>query len=603
MTTKQQQILEKYQQDAEQLSNKILSLKKSINQVSVYRLVIFFSGVVVIYSVGRAGWAYIVLTAVLMAIFFVGLIKKQSKLQQQLDFDEKLFKVLQNETDHLIAVKNSYGNGENFADGAHPYSGDLDIFGENSLFHYANRCNTQSGKDILAAWFKSPAEKNVIENRQQAVADLKGHPMETFDFRAKLIAFDGTELNNLSVALQSGLKERLNFINKTWLKTYVKILPFLMAALIIGAVFIGVFLKILGFFVLFNFFISGIDAKRVGLVYAGFSRSSTQLSAYASVLKWIEETSWKSSYLQKLTESCRAENGQKAHQQISSLAKILQQFDYRLNMIVGGILNLLLLWDLRCTMNLSAWHETASENVTDSFEVIAAFEALISLATLHYNHPDWPFPQIEHDFQIDVQELGHPLITEDKRIDNNFGMKQKTVDVITGSNMAGKSTFLRTLGINLVLAYSGAPVCAKSLTVSVMKLVTYMRIKDSLNESTSTFKAELDRLKMILEKTATENDMLVLIDEMLRGTNSKDKYEGSKAFIERLVAQQTVALVATHDLQIADLAGDYPGQLRNFHFDIKMQNQDMFFDYKIKDGACKTFNASILLREIGLGVD
>ncbi|MVN20533.1 MutS-related protein [Mucilaginibacter arboris] len=603
MTAKEQEVLKTYTEEATSLSTKILFYKKRINQISFSRLIVFFVGIILIYILGSIKSSYALWIVSTMVTAFVQLINKQSKLQKELIFDENLLKVLSNEINHLKEAKNSYDNGSAFADGFHPYTDDLDIFGEKSLFHYVNRCNTQSGKNILADWFKNPVEKAIIESRQQAVTELQNYPSETLDFRAELIAFSGTELTTLSSSLKEGLKERLAFIHKNWLKSYVKALPFIIAALIIGAVFNGLFLKLLGLLVFVNFFFSGIYAKQVNQVYTGFSRSSNQLSAFASVLNWMEEKLWKSNYLQNLIASCGSANGQKAHNSIQSLAKILSQFDYRLNMIVGAILNFFLLWDLRCTIKLANWHQNASANVTDSFEVIAAFEALISLSTLHYNHPDWPFPTIEKDFYVEALELGHPLIVEEKRISNNFKMEQKTVDVITGSNMAGKSTFLRTLGINLVLAYSGAPVCAKSLTVSVMKLVSYMRIKDSLNESTSTFKAELDRLKMILQKTATESDVLVLIDEMLRGTNSKDKYAGSKAFIERLVKQQTAALVATHDLQIADLADEHPGLVRNFHFDIKMQNHDMFFDYKIKDGACKTFNAAILLREIGLGVE
>ncbi len=601
MTKQEQQILQNYQQETTALTHQILSHKRSINQVSFYRLIVFFTGVALIYAVGKAGWAYIAIIAFLMGFLFVWLIGKQAKQQKELEFDENLLKVLSNEIEHLTEVKNIYDPGTAFADGLHPYTDDLDIFGQSSLFHFVNRCNTQSGKNILAGWFKTSAEKMEIEFRQQAVIELKERIKETFGFRAQLIAFAGTELHKLSGSLREGLKEKLAFVHKNRLKNYVKPLPYLIAALIVGAVFNGIFLRLLGFFMLVNFFISGVYGKQTNAVYAGFSRSSGQLTAFASVLNWIEGKSWKSNYLQKLVASCESESGQKAHQQIASLGKILQQFDYRLNMIVGTILNFLFLWDLRCTIKLAVWQETASTNVTDSFEVISAFEALISLSTLHYNHPDWPFPKITSGFYVEAVALGHPLIAEEKRISNNYSMEHKTVDVITGSNMAGKSTFLRTLGINLVLAYAGAPVCAERLTVSVMKIVSYMRIKDSLNESTSTFKAELDRLKMILVKTASENDVLVLIDEMLRGTNSKDKYAGSKAFIERLVSQQTAALVATHDLQIADLADDHPGLVRNFHFDIRMQNQDMFFDYQIKDGACKTFNASILLREIGLG--
>jgi len=604
MTAREQQIFQNYAEEADTLLHQILACKRSINQISLYRLGAFLTGIVIIYLIGHYGVIYMLLVFLLTSFVFMQLVMKQGKLQVQHDFNKNLLAVVQNEIDQLKEHKNSYDDGSAFAAAAHPYTDDLDIFGPFSLFHEVNRGNTQNGKVILANWFKNPADKTLIEERQQAVKELKEKIKATFDFRAHLLPFINREMENLSAAIQNGLKNRIAFVDRKWLKTYILILPYLIAALIAGAFFNGVFLNVLGFVLLFNFFLSGIYSKQVNSVHSGFSKCVGQLNAYAEVLKWIEEENWQSSYLKNLVQQCEPEGrSEKTYLKIASLAKIIKQFDLMTTPIGALFLNLLFLWGIRCSIKVAKWHQTSSVLILNSFRLISEFEALISLSTLHYNHPDWPFPQIKEGFCFEALALGHPLIVEEKRISNDFKMQQKTVDVITGSNMAGKSTFLRTLGINLVLAYSGVPVCAESLTVSVMKIVSYMRIKDSLNESTSTFKAELDRLKMILEKTATEDNVLVLIDEMLRGTNSKDKYAGSKAFIERLVSQQTAALVATHDLQIADLADEDPGLVRNFHFDIKMQNQDMFFDYKIKDGACKTFNASILLREIGLGVE
>ncbi len=604
MSEQEQLILQKYEQEAKMLTSKVLACKRSINQISLYRLGAFLTGLVIIYLIGHYGTIYMILVFLLTSFVFMQLVMKQGKLQAKHDFSKNLLAVIGNEINNLQAHKNSYDDGSGFADAAHPYTDDLDIFGPFSLFHEVNRSNTQSGKVILANWFNNPTDKSLIEERQQAVKELKEKIRATFDFRAHLLPFVHHEMENLSAAIQNGLKSRINFTNRKWLKVYIWILPFLITALIAGAFFNGVFLNLLVFVLLFNFFLSGIYNKEVNSVHSGFSKCVGQLNSYAEVLKWMEEENWQSVYLKNLVQQCEPEGrSEKTYLKIASLAKIIKQFDLMTTPIGALFLNLLLLWGIRCSIKVSKWHQTSSVSILNSFKVISEFEALISLSTLHYNHPDWPFPQIENEFCVEALELGHPLIAEEKRVNNNFSMTTKTVDIITGSNMAGKSTFLRTLGINLVLAYAGAPVCAESLTVSVMKMVSYMRIKDSLNESTSTFKAELDRLKMILEKTATEDNVLVLIDEMLRGTNSKDKYAGSKAFIERLVSQQTAALVATHDLQIADLADEHLGLVRNFHFDIKMQNQDMFFDYKIKDGACKTFNASILLREIGLGVE
>ncbi|RZL26901.1 MAG: DNA mismatch repair protein MutS, partial [Pedobacter sp.] len=243
-------------------------------------------------------------------------------------------------------------------------------------------------------------------------------------------------------------------------------------------------------------------------------------------------------------------------------------------------------------------------NVENGLDRIGYFEDLISVATLTYNQPNWSFPTIEDEFSFSAVELGHPLIPVKKNVHNSFNVAAKpTVDIVTGSNMAGKSTFLRTVGINMVLAYAGAPVCAQKMQVSIFKILTYMRIKDSLNESTSTFKAELNRLKMILENVSLHKNAFVLIDEMLRGTNSKDKYLGSKVFIEKLINVGTPTLFATHDLQLSELKETNRDTVRNFHFDIQIINGEMEFDYKIKNGPCETFNAAILLKQIGLTID
>ncbi|WP_391563979.1 MutS-related protein [Mucilaginibacter pallidiroseus] len=237
--------------------------------------------------------------------------------------------------------------------------------------------------------------------------------------------------------------------------------------------------------------------------------------------------------------------------------------------------------------------------------MIADFEAIISIATTNINYPEWVTPVIAdtEGYTLKAKNIAHPLIRTGNRVDNDYDLNNTFgIDIITGSNMAGKSTFLRTIGINSVLALAGANVCASVMEVSVITIVSYMRIKDSLNESTSTFKAELDRLQMLLAAVDNEHRVFFLIDEMLRGTNSVDKYLGSKAVIEQLIAKKGVGMVATHDLQIARLEDKYPGYVRNYYFDIRVENDEMLFDYKLKHGECKTFNASLLLKRIGIEV-
>ena len=333
-----------------------------------------------------------------MFFVFARLIALQSKKQDSLNYKQNLKEVLQNELDHFKTGQNFYTNGDAFANRNHPYTDDLDIFGAGSLYQFLNRCKTNAGNRFLAAWLQNAAKKSEIEQRQEAVTELVNHADETFDFRSKLIKLKGDEPDQLTAAIQNNLGAKLVFTQKKLLHQYVAVAPYLIAALVIGAVFSSIILKILGLWLLFHFFLSGIFGKQANLVYAGFSRSGRQLTAFASVLKWIEETNWQSSFLKALATRSSSGTAQKAHLQIAALAKIMKQFDYRLNMIVGTVLNLLMLWDLRCCMALAGWQKSAANNVTDSFEVIAQFEAAVSIATLHYNHPDWPFPVINNNF-------------------------------------------------------------------------------------------------------------------------------------------------------------------------------------------------------------
>ena len=286
---------------------------------------------------------------------------------------------------------------------------------------------------------------------------------------------------------------------------------------------------------------------------------------------------------------------------------MINKLDYRLNILVGAFLNIIFLWDFRQVFALLDWRQKYGDQIIKTFDVLSQMEALLSLSVLHRNHPQWVFPEIvatgSAPIVFEAAEMKHPLIPDAVSVANDYAMENHRIALITGSNMAGKSTFLRTVGSNLVLAFAGAPVCAGQLRTSVVRLVTYMRIRDSLNESTSTFKAELNRMQMILQAVEQEKNTFFLLDEMLRGTNSVDKYLGSKAVIRKLIADNGTGMVATHDLQLAKLAEDYPDVVRNFHFDIQVAGGEMLFDYKLKKGECTIFNASMLLRQIGVHIE
>ncbi|WP_421942508.1 MutS-related protein [Pedobacter sp.] len=604
MLKTQEQIIFGYSRSIEQVKDKIEGTQKQLQNFSYLRIALFLVEIVffvlLLNSEDNIWRTVIQISLIIPIVIFAIVVKKQSKLDKEIDYQKQLLWVYQNEWNQLKGIKNGYDDGAQYESENHPYTSDLDIFGNASLYSLINRCYTKKGKDVLAQNLSNNTNRETILSRQEAVKEVFEHIDDTFDFRANLHGYDINKIEQIKEQLDKHLGKQLAFVRNKAITLYVKIVPFVSLSLLIAAVFINtIFWNILTAYLLINVSINIFHGSKINKVYYSFSGSSNLLNGYAEAISWTEKYKWSSSYILSLFSAEKPVSAE-----IKSLSKIIQNFDARLNIVVATALNAFLLWDLKCCINLEQWHKTSSKDVVAALDQLGDFEELISLATLAHNQPEWVFPEITNEFTLQALEIGHPLIAKNIRVNNDFNVENEpTVDVITGSNMAGKSTFLRTIGINTILAYTGAPVCAKQMKLSVFKLNTYMRIKDSLNESTSTFKAELNRLKMILDNVSKSKDTFVLIDEMLRGTNSRDKYLGSKVFVEKLIAEKTPALFATHDLQLADLKNDHEKTLRNFHFDIQINSGEMKFDYKLKQGPCSTFNAGILLKEIGLSLE
>lgn len=601
MVKSKDSILKDYQNSVEIQQNLITAKKKALNHIALSRLGLFVVELVFVAII--ISWGYYWPLGVLMCVpvlCFLVLVKRQVRVQYELNDAEKLLFIFQNEVDVMCAGHNKYNDGRAFANESHPYASDLDIYGKGSLYAFINRSNTVDGMQLLADHLGAPATEADIIHRQQAIAELTRHIDQTFHFRAGLQNHKPEQLQVIAQKLADQMPGQLQFIQRKALRMYTLIAPlFSLGLLILGSVYGGAFWQAMAVVLLFNASLTFFYLKEINQVYYGFSGGSGLLNAISGTIKWTEELKWESSYIRSFVASHDAQSPLSV--QIKELSGIIQSFDIRLNVLLASFFNLFLLWDFRCTLKLDKWQKRSSGQLISGLYTISQFEELISFATLNYNEPEWVFPAISGDFALEAEGMGHPLITAGKRVINDYHFGGRpTVDIVTGSNMAGKSTFLRTAGINMVLAYAGAPVCAAKMKVSIFELLTYMRIKDSLNDQTSTFKAELNRLKMILAGVHQLVHPLVLIDEMLRGTNSKDKYLGSKVFIQKMITEKTPALFATHDLQLSEMEGTYPEQVRNYHFDIQLEGSEMNFDYKLKDGACKTFNAAILLKEIGL---
>jgi DNA mismatch repair ATPase MutS len=284
------------------------------------------------------------------------------------------------------------------------------------------------------------------------------------------------------------------------------------------------------------------------------------------------------------------------------LKSLVKKFEYRGNIIVGFFLNSMLLWDIRCVYKLWHWHRENHTKLVSWLEVISHMDALISLANFAGNHPEYVFPTAhESDFIFNTKQLGHPLLNPAKRVSNDMEISGwPKVMIITGANMAGKSTFLRTVGVNLVLARMGAPVCAEERVFTPVKIYNTMRTTDSLLKDESYFFAELKRIKGVLDQLQNGERFFVILDEMLKGTNSVDKLQGSRALIRKLLKSDSVSLIATHDLKLSEMEYEFPDYISNKCFEIRIENEELAFDYKLYDGVTQTMNATFLMKKMGI---
>ncbi len=603
MFKNRQELLEDYASLQKDNQEKVGILKKQVSMQSYLRVSVFLIEIaffVAFVSVEITFLQYLFgFGLVIPIIAFAFIVKKQSRLERNLLFQKNMLWVVENEIAAISTGVNGYSNGVNYTDENHSYTSDLDVFGVSSLYSKINRVSTNSGMDLLASWLRKPADKKTILDRQVAVKELKSVTKDSFKFRALLKSQKAGSLEMIIAKVKDKLPKEVTFTRNSTLRFYVKLVPFLMLGLLGLSVFldgsIGYLLLLLG---LINLIIVYSFSKKVQTIHVGFSGFAGNLEDFSEAISWTEQQKWKSAYLHKFFEG--GVQNTEVSGQIKELAAIIGQFDARMNMIMNVILNTFFLWDLKCAIKLDVWYSKYSTSIVEGLLRIPKFETIISLGTLSYNYPGWTFPMVGDEFKLAMEDMAHPLIDENIVVKNNYNMEMPCVDIITGSNMAGKSTFLRSVGLNMVLAYAGAPVAAKNMQLSVVKILTYMRIKDALNTNTSTFKAELNRLKLILQEISGLQPSIVLIDEMLRGTNSGDKYEGSKAFIQRMVDLKVPTLFATHDLQLSEMEANSTGKIKNHHFDIYISADEMRFDYLLKDGPCNVFNAAVLLREIGL---
>ncbi len=553
----------------------------------------------VLYFLIPVGAGYAIAATLLLLAIFARLLFTDLKNKAAIKNTLQLIKINEDEVQALAHNFYQFEDGSQFALAEHPYCNDLDIFGRASLFQYCNRTTSDMGASTLASWLLQPAGVQIILQRQAAVKELTA----VTEWRQQLQAY-GKE-QKITTATQNRLRHWLqsqpHFINNpVW-----KILQYAVPAVIVTVIALNIAGIITD--VVRNIFLAGSAliafamAKKIMPLHRQVSKIANELAVLANSIKLIEETNFNSPLLKNLQSKFIIENTS-ASAQLKQLKKITERLDLRLNPVVFIPLAIILQWDIQQAMALEKWKQRNQNNINNWFTAIGEFETLHSFAGLAFNHPEWCVAKFkEEHFFIAGENIGHPLIHAAKRVNNKIGINSREeLMLITGSNMAGKSTYLRSIGVNSVLAMAGAPVCASSFTLSPVQIISSMRIADNLEESTSTFYAELKKLKAIIDRVNAGEKIFILLDEILRGTNSLDRHTGSVALVKQLIKHKAACIIATHDVELAKLKDNYPNNILNYHFDAQVANDELYFDYKLKEGICTSLNASILMKKIGI---
>ncbi len=589
-----------YKSKHAEYSDKIKRIKK-IQRTFVFLRLFAFSLMVFIPLIFIADHLLVaILLFILFLAIFLVLLKKFTALENRNKYLSCLLSI------NLHEIEAKRGNHGNFADGSqyidpdHRYSFDFDIFGTDSLFQKINRCVTIKGMDNLAQILLNPAtESSTITRRQKAFRELSSSP----DFCQHFIATgmmhreEPQDSNQLIKYLNS--PSHLTRLKGMWFMS--KFLPALTLALL-SLVITG----ILPFFVFLIFFLgqlglTGTLLKPINEKHVLVTQRLSSLRKYGRLLHIIEGGSFDAPLLKSLQRYLKNQ-GMQPSDHIKKLSKIVEAFDNRLNIIAALVLNGLFLWDINCVLLLEQWNRRHRKQVPAWLNSIARMDAYISFSLYSFNNPGFIFPvPVGEGPVLEAVSLGHPLIPGKVRVCNDLSIdSQGSFVIITGANMAGKSTFLRATGIALVLAMVGAPVCAVKFRFRIMEVWSSMRTSDSLSRQESYFYAELKRLKHLIERIAEGEEVFVLLDEILKGTNNFDKQKGSVALLKQMLNMGSSGIIATHDLSLADMENDFPGKIINKCFEVEIADDRLHFDYLLRDGVTHKMNALILMRQMGL---
>lgn len=574
-------------------------VKKQIFRISMLRLALFIAGIAGLYFFFNQTTLLIICICLTFLPLFI-LVKIHNRFFIRKEWLETQARIIQEELQALSGDYSSFEDGKEYTNPEHPYSFDLDIFGRRSLFQSINRTCTFFGKNRLAKWLQNHLhEKTSIEKRQEMVREISEHTLFREQFRVAGLVHHGQSSDGEKI--QAWSQSPAQYLHAGWVKAFIWGVPVINSLLLITSLAGWTSFSWLGLsFGIFLVLSFGI-IKRATYIQETYGKQLKSLNGYARLIALAKAENWKSAGMQELMERFNL-NGQSPIQALQQLSKELDRLDLRNNQFLYVLLEGSIFFQLQEIVRIERWKARYGQHISKWLETVGELDALCSLGTFAYNHPQYTYPELtEKPFCFLATQMGHPLMPASQCVKNDATIPSRPFFlIITGANMAGKSTYLRTIGVNYLLACIGAPVCCERLKLYPNQLITSLRTSDSLSDNESYFFAELKRLKRIIDLLNQGQQLFIILDEILKGTNSMDKQKGSFDLIRQFMQLKANGIIATHDLLLGSLIKQFPEEIRNYCFEADIKENELTFSYKLREGVAQNMNACFLMKKMGI---
>lgn len=574
-------------------------VKKQIFRISMLRLALFIAGIAGLYFFFNQTTLLIICICLTFLPLFI-LVKIHNRFFIRKEWLETQARIIQEELQALSGDYSSFEDGKEYVNPEHPYSFDLDIFGRRSLFQSINRTCTFFGKNRLAKWLQNHLhEKTSIEKRQEMVREISEHTLFREQFRVAGLVHHGQSSDGEKI--QAWSQSPAQYLHAGWVKAFIWGVPVINSLLLITSLAGWTSFSWLGLsFGIFLVLSFGI-IKRATYIQETYGKQLKSLNGYARLIALAKAENWKSAGMQELMERFNL-NGQSPIQALQQLSKELDRLDLRNNQFLYVLLEGSIFFQLQEIVRIERWKVRYGQHISEWLETVSELDALCSLGTFAYNHPQYTYPELtEKPFCFLATQMGHPLMPASQCVKNDATIPSRPFFlIITGANMAGKSTYLRTIGVNYLLACIGAPVCCERLKLYPNQLITSLRTSDSLSDNESYFFAELKRLKRIIDLLNQGQQLFIILDEILKGTNSMDKQKGSFDLIRQFMQLKANGIIATHDLLLGSLIKQFPEEIRNYCFEADIKENELTFSYKLREGVAQNMNACFLMKKMGI---